>query len=300
MQVSTVRGTRRAVWAPLQSRRYRRYITLAVIYAVLVVGAFFLMIPFAWMVSTSLKDPGSIFAFPPKWIPNPVMWSNYIEALTMPDYPFGLFFRNTLIITGGCMVGQLVAASLVGYSFARLRWVGRDVLFLVVLSTMMLPPQVTMIPRFILFRELGWINTFKPLIIPVILGGSPFTIFLMRQFFLTIPLELDEAAKIDGCGPLSIYARIILPLSRPVMATVMVFTFLWNWNDFVGPLIYLNEREKMTLAVALSLFKYSPEGPTRWHYLMVVSLLTMAPLIIIFFFAQRYFVQGIVFTGVKG
>src|SRR5262249_43976946 len=161
-------------------------------------------------------------------------------------------------ITLGCMVGQLFAASVVGYSFARLRWVGRDKMFLLVLSTLMLPPQVTMIPKFLLFHQLGWIDTFRPLVVPILFGGVPFTIFLFRQFLMTIPLELDDAARIDGCGVLGVYWSILMPLSRPVLGTIAIFTLLWNWNDFLGPLIYLTSRENFTLAVALSLLKYSP------------------------------------------
>jgi ABC-type glycerol-3-phosphate transport system permease component len=281
-------------------KRAWQFLKKTIILVILSAGAFLIMIPFAWMISTSLKEPDQIFLFPPKWIPDPIRWQNYPEVLTLPDYPFHLFFRNTAFITFSCMVGQLLGASLVGFSFARVRWTGRNVLFVFVLSTMMLPPQVTMIPKFIIFYKLGWIDTFAPLIVPILFGGVPFTIFLMRQFFMTIPLELDDAARIDGCGILGIYWHIILPLSRPVMATVAIFTVLWNWNDFLDPLIYLNSRENFTLAVALSLLRYSPYGSIRWHYLMAASLMVVAPIIILFFFAQRQFVQGIVFTGVKG
>jgi ABC-type glycerol-3-phosphate transport system permease component len=278
----------------------RKLVAQLLALAVVAVGAVVVMIPFAWMLSTSVKSAGQVFIFPPIWIPDPIRWSNYIEVLTLPDYPFPTFFLNTIIITTGCMVGQLFGASIVGYSFARLRWVGRDRVFLIVLATMMLPPQVTMIPQFILFYKLGWIDTFKPLIVPILFGGVPFSIFLMRQFFMTIPFELDDAARIDGCGVLGIYWHILMPLARPALGTIAIFTTLWNWNDFFGPLIYLNSRNKFTLAVALALLRYSPYGATRWHLLMAATVMVVAPIIILFFLAQRYFIQGIVFTGVKG
>jgi multiple sugar transport system permease protein len=281
-------------------RKRRGVVGTGIVVTILAIGAFVIMIPFAWMVSTSLKDVGDIFLFPPMWIPNPILWRNYVEVLSLPDYPFALFFRNTLTITIGCLIGQVFGASLVGFSFARLRWTGRDKLFVLVLSTMILPPQVTMIPKFIIFYRLGWLDTFLPLIVPVLFGGVPFCIFLMRQFLMTIPLDLDDAARIDGCGILGIYWRILLPLCRPALGAIAVFTMLWNWNDFLGPLIYLNSRQNFTLAVALSLLKYSPDRLPRWNYAMAATIMIIAPVIAVFFLAQRYFIQGVVFTGVKG
>jgi len=196
------------------------------------------------------------------------------------------------------MVGTLLSSSIVAYGFARLRARGRDVLFMILLSTMMIPPQVTMIPVFALFKLLNWTDTFKPLIIPNFFGGA-FFIFLLRQFYMTIPIELDDAAKIDGCSYLSIFSRIILPLTKPALATVAIFSFMWSWNDFMDPLIYLNSRDKLTLTLALNRFT-GMYGMTAWNLLMAASLVVALPCFVLFFFAQRYFIQGIVVTGLKG
>ncbi len=292
MRTRTIRGG-----LPWYKRKvFRETVKIISIYALLIGGAFLVMIPFFWVVSTAFKRPGQVLKFPPVWIPSPIMWSNFPKALTI--LPFGLYFKNTCIITFSTIIGQLLSASLVAYGFARLRFPGRDIIFLVALSTMMVPPQVTMIPQFILFRIIGWLDTFKPLIVPAFFGGSPFFIFLLRQFFMTIHPELDDAAKIDGCGFFGIYWRIMLPLAKPVLATVGIFSFLWTWNDFLGPLIYLNSMNKRTLSLGLNVFAgyYS----TYWNLLMAASLVVLSPCLIIFFFAQKYFVQGVVITGVKG
>ena len=202
------------------------------------------------------------------------------------------------IITFATMVGTLLSSSIVAYGFARLRARGRDVLFMILLSTMMIPPQVTMIPVFALFKLLNWTDTFKPLIIPNFFGGA-FFIFLLRQFYMTIPIELDDAAKIDGCSYLGIFSRIILPLTKPALATVAIFSFMWSWNDFMDPLIYLNSRDKLTLTLALNRFT-GMYGMTAWNLLMAASLVVALPCFVLFFFAQRYFIQGIVVTGLKG
>ncbi|HXF62749.1 MAG TPA: carbohydrate ABC transporter permease [Caldilineaceae bacterium] len=280
----------------LASRRFRTAVFSAVIYLVILAGAFVLMIPFAWMVSTSLKQPGAVFDWPPKWIPEPVVWSNYPAAWNY--LPFTTFLQNTLIITITTVFGQTLSASLVAYSFARLRWIGRNTLFLVVLATLMLPFHITMIPVFAIWKRFDAVDTLIPLIVPAFLGGGAFNIFLMRQFFMTIPPELDDAAKIDGCGVLGIYGRIILPLSKPVIGTVAIFSFLFHWNDFLGPLIYLNSIDKYTLALGLRLFQ--GQYNTKWELLMAASVIVMMPVLLIYFLAQRYFVQGIVFTGIKG
>jgi len=266
------------------------------VYVIILSGAFVLMVPFAWMVSTSLKLPGDVFDWPPKWLPDPVVWRNYPQAWSY--LPFNTFLKNTLIITAFGVFGQTLTSSLVGYSFARLRWIGRDVLFVVVLATMMLPFHVTMIPVFAIWKTLGFVDTFVPLIAPAFFGGGAFNIFLMRQFFMTIPLELDDAAKIDGCNIIAIYWRIIMPLSKAVVGTVAIFSFLGNWNDFLGPLIYLNSTQKYTLALGLQLFR--GQYNTQWALLMAASVIVMMPVLVIYFLAQRYFVQGIVFTGIKG
>jgi multiple sugar transport system permease protein len=282
-----------ALWA---SRRFRTVVSQVIAYLLILVGAFFLMIPFAWMLSTSLKTPGAVFDWPPVWIPDPVVWSNYPAAWNY--LPFTTFLRNTLLITITSVIGQTLAASLVAYSFARLRWIGRNTLFLFLLATLMLPFHITMIPVFAIWKWLGAVDTLVPLIVPAFLGGGAFNVFLMRQFFMTIPLELDDAAKIDGCSIFAIYWRIILPLSKPVVGTVAIFSFLFHWDDFLGPLIYLNSIDKYTLALGLRLFQ--GQYNTKWELLMAASLIVMMPVLIIYFLAQRYFVQGIVFTGIKG
>jgi ABC-type glycerol-3-phosphate transport system permease component len=247
------------------------------------------------MVSSSLKVEADIWLYPPKWIPSPVLWSNYPEALQLMHFPRLLY--NTLVITITGTLGLLISCSWVVYGFARFRFPGRDLLFVLLLSTMMLPAQVTMIPVFIMFREFGWLNTFKPLIIPAFFG-NPFFIFLLRQFFMTIPTELDDAAKIDGCSYVGIWWRILLPLSKPALATVAIFSFMGHWNDFLWPLIYLNDENKFTLTLGLATFRglYS----TRWGYLMAASLVVLFPCVAIYFFAQHYFIEGITLTGMHG
>lgn len=288
-------GSRRQSW--LQRRSVRRVIASAATYAALLVLAGLSILPFLWMVSTSLKDPGSVFLFPPRWIPDPVVWSNYYEALTF--LPFARYFANTAFITVANIVGTLVSASLAAYAFARLRAPLKSLIFLMILSPMFLPGQVTMIPLFILYRHLNWIDTYNPLIVPAFFGGGRLNIFLLRQFFTTIPLELDHAARIDGCGEAGILWRIVLPLSKPALATVTIFSFMGHWNDFLAPLIYINSSAKLTVSVALSRFR-GEYGTTAWHLLMAASIVAVLPCILIFFFAQEYFVRGIQMTGMKG
>ncbi|MDI7276354.1 MAG: carbohydrate ABC transporter permease, partial [Anaerolineae bacterium] len=267
-------------------------------YILLMFLGFLILAPLLWMVSTSLKDPADLWLVPPKWVPIPPRWANYREALTSPALPFGRFAVNTSVITVVSVIGQLLSSPLVAYSFARLRFRGKAVLFMLVLGTMMLPAQVTMIPVFILFKNLGWLDTFIPLMLPHFFGSAYF-IFLLRQFMLTIPPELGDAAKIDGCGYFGTFSRIFLPLSKPALATVAIFTFTFAWNDFMGPVIYLNSVEKWTLAVGLRGF-VAAYGQTRFHLLMAASLVTVLPCVALYFFAQRLFIQGIVITGIKG
>jgi multiple sugar transport system permease protein len=259
-------------------------------------GAAVVLVPVVWMVSTSLKALGQTLAFPPIWIPDPFVWRNYADALTF--LPFHLFAANTLIYTVSTMVGEALASSLVAFAFARLRARGRNVLFLLVLSTMMVPSQVTMIPQYVMFSKIEWTDSLKPLIVPAFFG-SPYLIFLLRQFFTTIPRDMDDAARIDGCGWFGIYWRIIVPMSKPVLTTVMILSFMWHWNDFMGPLIYLDSKEKMTLSLGLSRFS-AQYGATPWNLLMAASLVTVLPCVVLFFILQRYFIQGIVISGVKG
>jgi multiple sugar transport system permease protein len=283
------------------SRHAVQRVTIAVTYVILVLGAIPLLVPFVWMVSTALKEAGQVLVFPPIWIPDPLRWQNFYDSLTQPYAPFDVFFTNTMIITVLSMFGQLLSASVVAFGFSRLRFWGRDKAFLVVLATMMLPHQVTLIPTFVIFKMLGWMDTFLPLIVPYFFGGGAFYIFLMRQFFMTIPLEMDDAARIDGCSTLRLYWTIILPLARPVLGTAAIFSFLAHWNDFLGPLIYLNSVSKYTLSLGLrQLQGHGPYAIQRWDLLMAASLIVMAPVLILFFTAQRYFIQGVVVSGVKG
>jgi multiple sugar transport system permease protein len=269
-----------------------RYILL---YAILIAVGIFFMIPFGWMMSTSLKQPSQIWIHPPKWIPEPIVWGNFPRALKMMK--FMLQLKNTLIYSGITIVGVVLSCSLVAYGFARFEFPGRDFLFLLMISTIMIPPQVTIIPTFILFTLLRWTNSLRPLIIPAFFG-VPFFIFLLRQFFMTIPRDLDEAAIIDGSGYFRIYWQIILPLSKPAIAAIVIFQFVGTWNDFFGPLVYLNDESKYTLSIGLRAFQgvYS----TEWALLMAASIVVVMPCLLIYFFAQKYFIQGVVFSGIRG
>jgi ABC-type glycerol-3-phosphate transport system permease component len=300
--IKTIASTsQRPVW--VQRRSVQEGLGRAITYILLISIGLVLLLPFFWMVSSSLKEEFEIFQVPPSLIPSHLRFANYVEALS--QFPFFLALRNTLIITISVIFGRLLSTSLAAFAFARMRFRLREPLFLLVLATMMIPGQVTLIPSYILFRIIGWLNTFLPLIVPAWLGSSAFYIFLLRQFFLSIPSEMDDAARIDGCSTFMIYWRIILPLSKPALATVAIFSFLEQWNDFLGPIIYLNDTSKHTLAVAMQFYRQQSSGtmfgPTRtWAHLMVVSLLVMLPCLLLFFFAQRLFIQGVVVSGVKG
>lgn len=277
-------------------KRRREVLQKSLSFTILSLGAVIFLLPFFGMVSTSLKTPGEVLRFPPTWWPEHPQWQNYPLALSRLD--FWHLLRNTLIIVYSNLVGQVLSASLVAFGFARLRFPGRDLLFFLMLSTMMLPSVVTLIPLYVFYKNLGWINTFLPLTLPAYFGGGAFFIFLLRQFFMTIPKELEDAARIDGCSSFEVYWRIFLPLSRPALTTVAIFSFMSHWNDFVGPLIYLRTPDKFTLALGLQTFQglYS----TDYHYLMAASIVVVSPVILIFFLAQRYFVRGIILTGLKG
>jgi multiple sugar transport system permease protein len=272
-----------------------RYVTLIALSAIFA-------LPFLWMIGTSLTPPEEILNRYRSFFPSSPHWRNYWEALRPPSMdgylPFHLFLKNTLIVTILCVIGQTLSASLVAFAFARLEFPFRGPLFLLVLSTMMLPPQVTMIPTFKLWTIPGWIDSLKPLIIPSFFGGGAFFIFLLRQFFMTIPKELEEAARLDGCSSFGVYWHVILPNAKPALTTVALFSFIGHWNDFLGPLIYTQSLERKTLAVGLSAFK-SLQG-TEYHLLMAASVAVLLPILIIFFLAQRYFVEGIAMSGMKG
>ncbi|MBI3957206.1 MAG: carbohydrate ABC transporter permease [Chloroflexi bacterium] len=253
-------------------------------------------LPFLWLLSSSLKLERMIFIFPPQWIPNPVRFQNYVDALTYK--PFGTYIANTLWIVLLNEIAIVGSASFCAYGFARIRFPGRDAWFGIVLATMMVPYFVLMIPQFVIFSRLGWTDSYLPLTVPFFFGGGAFNIFLLRQFFRTLPPELADAARIDGCDEFGIYWRIFMPLAKPALITVGIFTFLNGWNDFIGPLLYINSPDKFTVAIGLATFRSIMR--TRWDLLMAASTAMILPVLVLFFFAQRYFIQGIVLSGLKG
>ena len=281
---------------PASQTRERRLQHL-VTHLVLILGAIVILFPIAWMISTSFKSQSQVIQFPPAWIPNPLQWENYPRALTIFPVPFWLFGWNSMVLSVGNVIGSVVSNTIVAFAFARLNFRGSRILFLLVLSTMMLPQQVTMIPLFILFSKLGWINTYKPLIVPQFFANA-FYVFMLRQFFTTIPRDLDDAARIDGCGVLGLFWRIMLPLAAPAVGIVAIFEFTGSWNWFLGPLIYLSKMETFPLALALSYLNASYRK--LWAEMMVVSFIAMLPPLLLFFVAQKAYIQGIVVTGVKG
>lgn len=269
------------------------------IYITLIVGAVVMIAPFAFLISSSLKNELQVFQYPIQWIPDPVRWLNYAEALTQK--PFFLYFKNTMIIVIFNQVAVLLTSSLVGYGFARIDFPGRNFWFGITLATLMLPYYVTMVPQFILFSRLGWMDSYLPLIVPYFFGGGAFNVFLFRQFFRTIPEELADAARIDGCSELGIYWRIFVPLSMPAFITVSIFTFMFSWNDFIGPLLYINSPDKFTIALGLATYRsMMGVGRTRWDLLMAASVAMTAPIVLLFFVLQRYFIKGVVMSGIKG
>lgn len=280
-----------------RSAKLQKRVSIGFSLIVLSVGLVFFLFPIYWMVTASLKTLDEVFLFPPSWWPKELQWQNYREALTF--MPFGRYALNTILVTSANVVGTVLSCSLVAFAFARLRAKVRDVMFLFVLSTMMLPPQVTMIPVYILFQRLGMVDTYWPLTLPAFFATSPFSIFLLRQFFMTVPKELDEAALIDGCSYFGIWWRVLLPAAKPALLTVALFTFTAHWNDLLGPLIYINSYEKLTLALGLANFR-AMYGATPWHLLMAASIVVVAPCLLVYGFSQRYFMQGIVITGSKG
>jgi multiple sugar transport system permease protein len=278
-----------------RSRR-KNPIVLWLTYGILIVVALVMLFPFAWLVSSSLKSELGVFSYPPEWIPNPPMWQNYVEAMTFR--PFHLYLRNSLAIAFLNIIAVVVSSSLCAYGFARIRFWGRDFWFAVVIATILLPNIVTLVPQFIIFTRLGWVNSILPLTVPLFFGGGAFNIFLLRQFFRTIPEELADAARIDGCSEFGIYWRIMLPLSKPALITVAIFTFLASWNDLLGPLVYLRDPDTYTVAVGLAQFRGAMV--TRWDLQMAAAAAMILPVVILFFFSQRYFIKGIVMTGLKG
>jgi multiple sugar transport system permease protein len=271
------------------------YFSRGLVYGMLVALSIVFLLPFVWLLSTSLKPDTQILRYPPVWIPNPVQWKNYSEGLTA--IPFVLYLGNTLFICAANVLGTIFSSSLVAYGLSRIPWRGRNLLFSVLIGTMLLPPQVTMVPVFSIFKTLGWLDTYLPLTFPAFLG-SAFNIFLLRQFFLSIPKELSEAARLDGASEWQNYRLIVLPLAKPALWTVGLFTFIGSWNDYLGPLIYLFDDRKYTLSLGLAMFR--SQYSAAWGQMMAVSTVVTLPLIIVFFFTQRTFVQGISTSGIKG
>jgi ABC-type glycerol-3-phosphate transport system permease component len=270
------------------------------------VGATF-MLPFFWVAITSLKVPGAVFTYPIEWIPRHPQWGNYPETFALVriidyagrDVPaMPLWMGNTVMLVVMGTLGNYFSCTLVAYGLSRIRWRGRNIVFAMTLVTMMLPGVVTMVPIFLVFRDLGWINTYLPLIVPTWIGGNAFYIFLLRQFFSTLPIELDEAATVDGAGSFRILWQILIPLARPAFATVGVFSFLAHYNDFMGPLIYISSLHKYPISVGLRYV--AGHYGTRWPFVMVIVMVSLVPVIILFFFAQKTFVQGVQLTGIAG
>jgi ABC-type glycerol-3-phosphate transport system permease component len=277
-------------------RTVRGAVRQTFVYILLLVLGLAVLLPFLWTLSSSLKPFGTGITFPPQFIPKRLEWQNYVTV--METIPFIRFFRNSVIVTGLSVLGEVLSCSMVAYAFARLRFPGRNVLFIIVLGTMMIPYPVTMVPTFILFNELNWVNTYLPLVIPPFFAPA-FNVFLLRQFFLTVNRELDEAAEVDGANKFRIWWQVILPLSKPALATVAIFSFMFYWNDFLGPLIYLSDSEKFTLALGIN-FLRGARGGGDLSVQMAASVMFVLPCIVLFFLAQRSIVQGIVTTGLKG
>lgn len=278
------------------SIRWSRRIQRAAVLVVLFVLSAIFLIPFFITLGDSLKTFAQVYQQPRIWAPWPPRWQNYVDIFHV--LPFLTFFKNTIIITALALLGQVLSACLVGYSFGRLRWPFRDFCFVLLLSTMMLPGQVTMIPVFLLFNWMGWVNTWLPIIVPAWFGVNVFNVFLMRQFFKTIPYSLEEAARIDGAGHVRILFTIMMPLAKPAVLTLCVLGFVHWWNEFMGPLIYLSDHTKYPIALGIKMF--SDSQLANPHYIMAASLLSIAPVAVLFFSAQKYFVKGIALTGTKG
>ena len=263
---------------------------------ILISGSTVFLMPFVYVVSTSLKTASDVYTFPPEFIPDPLQWANYPDALTA--MPFDVFFLNTIFLAVGRIIGLTLSCSLAGFAFAKLRWKGRNTLFFIVLLTLMIPVEVTLIPRYILFSKLGWVGSFAPLLVPGFFAENAFFVFLFRQFFMTMGQDLIDAARIDGCSFVGLFRRIIVPNAKPVFAVVAIYIIQNNWNSFLLPMIYLTDRSKYTLALGLRLFNEQYYSQT--HLLMAASVFVVIPIVILFFFMQRYFIQGVVFTGSKG
>lgn len=303
-QEAIARPTAPTFRTPVSARTARRQQLFGrvVLYAIAIGASILFMLPFAWTIFSSLKTPSELYMFPPRWLPETPRFGNYAEVFELA--PFGRWLWNSFYVAGLATFGSVFSAAVTGYSFARFRYPGRDLLFMLTLSTLMLPTEVTLIPLYLLFNKIKWLDTYLPLIVPSFFGGGAFLIFMMRQFFMTIPMDLDEAARIDGAGYLRIFLQILLPLSGPVLATAAVITFIADWNAFLFPYIILNDKLKFTIGIGIKYFQTIAANidsmEPRENLLMAASMMMTAPIIILFFTAQRYFVRGIVMSGIKG
>ncbi len=296
----TVRTARTTGGGGRVRRRALGGLRAVLLYGLALVLCLFVLMPIGWMLTAALKpDTAPVFTFPPEWFPTQFWhWETFVKALTNPDRPFLRYAANSALISGFAIVGAVVSNSLIAYPFARLRFRGRDKLFALVLATMLLPGPVLVIPQFLLFFRIGWYGTYLPLIVPWFTGNA-FLIFMVRQYMRTIPKDLDEAARIDGASYWQVYWRIILPLSAPALAVVAVFTFLWTWNDFFAPLLYLDDQEMFTVALALATF-VRRVGNVPWNEMMAANLIAIVPVLIVYFFAQNKLIGGIASVGIKG
>lgn len=278
-----------------QQRERWLFVGKLIAYSALLLTAITMIFPFYWMIATSLKSEARVFAFPPDWIPNPLIFSNYVYIFT--ELPFDRYIFNSVKVSSLWTLGIILSSSLAAYAFARVRFWGRETLFIITLAALMIPGQITMIPLYVVMTRVGWVDTHLPLIVPAYLG-SAFGIFLIRQYFMTIPQELNDAAKIDGCSHFGIYWRIMMPLAKAVIATLALLSFMGSWNDLLGPVIYLFDESLFTLPLALTRFRGMYY--TAWANMMAGATITLLPILIVFLFTQQYFVRGVVLSGLKG
>jgi multiple sugar transport system permease protein len=275
--------------------RFFQGVELTILYAILIIMSLCFIVPFFWLISSSFKEPSELFQVPVRWFPKAIQFANYEKMFN--TIPFWLYLGNTVNIVIWNIIGSLISCSLVAYGFSRLRWPGRDKVFILVLVTMILPFQVTMIPQFLMFQKLGWVGTPLPLTVTAFFG-NPFYIFLLKQFFSVLPDELTQAARIDGAGEFRIFWQICIPLARPAMATVAIFSFMRCWNDYIGPLLYLSDNRQYTLSIGVQLIRSTLDP--KWEVLMAAGVVMVMPVLVIFFLTQKYFIQGISMSGIKG
>ncbi len=275
--------------------RFFQGVELTILYAILIIMSLCFIVPFFWLISSSFKEPSELFQVPVRWFPKAIQFANYEKMFN--TIPFWLYLGNTVNIVIWNIIGSLISCSLVAYGFSRLRWPGRDKGFILVLVTMILPFQVTMIPQFLMFQKLGWVGTPLPLTVTAFFG-NPFYIFLLKQFFSVLPDELTQAARIDGAGEFRIFWQICIPLARPAMATVAIFSFMRCWNDYIGPLLYLSDNRQYTLSIGVQLIRSTLDP--KWEVLMAAGVVMVMPVLVIFFLTQKYFIQGISMSGIKG